>query len=73
MNKKVLVVQIALVMTAFAANSVLCRIALKNEHIDPVTFTNLRLASGAIVLLPMLARGNVFSKEIWQIKNGMYL
>lgn len=40
----------ALAMLAFAGNSILCRLALKGGHIDPFTFTALRLASGACVL-----------------------
>lgn len=40
----------ALAMTAFAGNSLLCRLALKNTAIDPATFTAVRLASGALVL-----------------------
>lgn len=39
-----------LTMVAFAANSVLCRIALKETRIDPASFTAIRLASGAVVL-----------------------
>lgn len=37
-------------MLAFAANSLLCRAALRDTTIDPATFTTLRLASGALVL-----------------------
>lgn len=37
-------------MFAFAANSVLCRMALQRTHIDPATFTFLRIASGALML-----------------------
>jgi drug/metabolite transporter (DMT)-like permease len=37
-------------MTAFAANSVLCRLALKSTSIDPASFTTIRLMSGALVL-----------------------
>lgn len=40
----------AAAMTAFAANSVLCRAALGRGLVDPVTFTTLRLVSGAAVL-----------------------
>jgi len=39
-------------LTAFAGNSVLCRLALRTDAIDPISFTALRLASGAVVLLP---------------------
>jgi drug/metabolite transporter (DMT)-like permease len=37
-------------MVAFAANSVLCRIALKETNIDAASFTTIRLVSGALVL-----------------------
>jgi drug/metabolite transporter (DMT)-like permease len=39
-----------LAMLAFASNSLLCRMALRQQHVDPATFTTIRLASGAIVL-----------------------
>jgi len=48
-----------LAMLAFAANSLLCRAALKHTAIDPATFTSLRILSGALVLsLLVLWRGN---------------
>jgi drug/metabolite transporter (DMT)-like permease len=37
-------------MIAFAANSVLCRLALRDTDIDPASFTGLRLLSGALIL-----------------------
>jgi len=40
----------AFAMTAFAANSLLCRLALKDAHADPASFTSLRLVSGALAL-----------------------
>jgi len=39
-----------LAMLAFAANSVLCRLALQRTAIDPATFTGIRLAAGAAAL-----------------------
>jgi drug/metabolite transporter (DMT)-like permease len=42
-------------MTAFAANSLLCRSALAQDRADPATFTALRIASGALALV-LLAR-----------------
>jgi len=39
-----------LAMVAFAANSLLCRVALKQQEIDGASFTALRLLSGAAVL-----------------------
>ncbi|RAS69457.1 EamA-like transporter family protein [Vibrio diazotrophicus] len=38
-------------MFAFAANSILCRLALQDQTIDATTFTYLRLVSGAITLI----------------------
>ena len=46
----------AVAMTAFAANSLLCRAALGARAIDAVTFTSVRLVSGALVLA-LLVRG----------------
>ncbi|MHB1329449.1 MAG: DMT family transporter, partial [Gemmatimonadales bacterium] len=40
----------ALALSAFAANSVLCRLALAGTAIDPGTFTTIRLVAGAITL-----------------------
>jgi drug/metabolite transporter (DMT)-like permease len=42
---------VAVAMVAFAANSLLCRAALKATAIDPASFTLIRLAAGALVLL----------------------
>ncbi len=41
----------SLALVAFAANSVICRLALKDGAIDPGMFTSIRLASGALVLM----------------------
>jgi drug/metabolite transporter (DMT)-like permease len=41
-------------MLAFASNSLLCRVALTETSIDAASFTSLRLASGALVLLIIL-------------------
>ena len=40
-----------LALIAFAANSVLCRIALGQELIDAASFTSIRVISGAAVQL----------------------
>jgi drug/metabolite transporter (DMT)-like permease len=40
----------AAAMLAFAANSLLCRLALQRGEIDPVSFAGIRLVSGAITL-----------------------
>ena len=39
-----------LAMLAFAGNSLLCRLALKQTAIDPATFVAIRIGSGALVL-----------------------
>lgn len=44
-----------LAMTAFAGNSLLCRLALKQTSIDAASFTVIRIISGAVVLW-LLAR-----------------
>lgn len=44
-----------LALIAFAANSVLCRLALGTESIDPASFTTVRLVSGAVALWLILA------------------
>jgi drug/metabolite transporter (DMT)-like permease len=48
-----IVVITAFTLVAFAANSLLCRMALGSGLIDPVSFTTLRLASGALTLVPL--------------------
>ncbi len=47
------VIVTACTLVFFAANSLLCRIALDGSLIDPVSFTTLRLLSGALLLLPL--------------------
>jgi glycerol uptake facilitator-like aquaporin len=42
-------------LLAFAGNSLLCRLALKDTAIDPTSFIAIRLASGAAVLWLVLA------------------
>ncbi|MDY7091982.1 MAG: DMT family transporter [Acidobacteriota bacterium] len=46
----------ALAMIAFAGNSLLCRVALRDTQIDATSFTTLRLVSGAL-MLALLVRG----------------
>ena len=41
-------------LLAFAANSILCRMALRVATIDPLTFTSIRIVSGAITLALLL-------------------
>ena len=53
----------AAALIAFAGNSVLCRLALSNGDIDPVSFTVIRLVSGAITLLVLLRLTSKASNE----------
>jgi len=48
-----IVILTVLALVAFAANSLLCRMALGTEIIDPVSFSTLRLLSGATILVPL--------------------
>jgi drug/metabolite transporter (DMT)-like permease len=48
----------AFAMTAFAGNSLLCRLALRPGTIDPASFAAVRIASGALLLAALFARKN---------------
>lgn len=50
-----IVVLTTLAMLAFAGNSLLCRVALRDTAIDAATFTAVRIASGALMLAVILA------------------
>jgi drug/metabolite transporter (DMT)-like permease len=51
-------------LLAFAANSILCRIALGNDLIDPAGFTIVRLLSASITLYGLFVFNNVFSSVL---------
>tara|TARA_B100000614_G_scaffold64090_2_gene56797 strand:+ start:4134 stop:4979 length:846 start_codon:yes stop_codon:yes gene_type:complete len=53
-----LVLLAVLAMTAFAANSLLCRMALVETDIDPASFTFWRLTSGALMLILLVVMRN---------------
>lgn len=63
-----LIAMICFAMLAFAANSLLCRLALKHTDIDAASFSVVRLASGALVLwlLCALRRTSTIGKGSWQ-------
>lgn len=50
MSRTRLFVLTLIAMTAFAGNSLLCRLALKATSIDAASFTSIRILSGALVL-----------------------
>lgn len=54
MNTVRLAAYTALAMAAFAANSLLCRLALKETAIDAASFTTVRILSGAVMLWLMM-------------------
>lgn len=53
----------AITMTAFAANSILARLALGDDAIDPASYTFIRIASGAVILgvLAALQGGSAYA------------
>ncbi|MDB6163083.1 MAG: hypothetical protein JWL98_515 [Xanthomonadaceae bacterium] len=50
MARPTVLILTGLALAAFAANSILCRLALRTALIDPVSFTTIRLLSGAVML-----------------------
>ncbi len=56
-------------LVAFAFNSILCRLALRGDEIDPASFTGVRLASGAVTLIVV---SYFFSKNKGNIKSGSW-
>ncbi len=64
----------AAAMMAFAANSLLCRAALGARAIDALTFTSVRLASGALVLA-LLVRGRSGTRDAfaaWRLGAALF-
>ncbi len=61
-----LIITTTAALVAFAFNSILCRLALGSEAIDPAGFTSIRLISGAVILLliSFLVNGNAESPKI---------
>lgn len=50
MSRARLSILVVLTMIAFAGNSLLCRVALRETHVDAATFTTVRIVSGALAL-----------------------
>lgn len=66
--------KIILTMLAFAANSVLCRVALTGGHIDPATFSDVRIVSGALFLVMLMSvRKKPASKIHYDWRSGLAL
>jgi drug/metabolite transporter (DMT)-like permease len=67
MSRARLFVLVVLTMIAFAGNSLLCRVALKNTQIDAASFTSIRLVSGAFALwlIVRLRNGTLADGASW--------
>ena len=63
------IITTAFTLVAFAANSLLCRTALGGHLIDPVSFTTIRLVSGALALI-LIIRLSVDSNQPQQAKGS---
>lgn len=68
-----MLLKIGIAMLAFAANSVLCRLALAEQQIDPMSFSLIRVCSGAAVLLLLYMLSGHKAKIRWNLKNGFFL
>lgn len=68
-----MLLKIILAMVAFAANSLLCRLALKGLHMDAVSFSSLRLLSGAIALFFLLQLPGMKRKAEFNLLNAALL
>jgi drug/metabolite transporter (DMT)-like permease len=63
----------AVAMLAFAANSLLCRLALQQDHIDPASFGAIRLAAGAVVLAcVMRGKGQASARGDWRAAGYLF-
>lgn len=65
---------VVLAMIAFAANSLLCRAALRDTGIDPASFTTIRVASGAAVLwvIARMNGGTMTSAGSWSSAAALF-
>jgi drug/metabolite transporter (DMT)-like permease len=64
----------AIAMLAFAANSILCRLALARSGIDPASFTLIRIVSGAAMMAAIcaVARGGRPSGGSWRAALALF-
>lgn len=65
-----MLLKIILTMVAFAANSLLCRLALKGLHMDAISFSSLRLLSGAVALFLLLQLPGIRKKPEFNLLNA---
>ncbi len=69
-----LIVLTTLAMLAFAGNSLLCRVALRDTAIDAASFTSIRLASGALILAAIvrMQKGRLASGGSWKAATCLF-
>lgn len=60
---------ILICLVCFAANSLIARVALLQSHIDPVSFSAIRIAAGAIILIPFFYKNR--PKDLSGIKSNI--
>ena len=60
-------------LCSFAANSILCRFALRDHAIDPASFSAVRISSGAILLTLLSVRKRPWSKGGWKSGGALWL
>ncbi len=65
----------SLAMSAFACNSLLCRLALKHTGIDAASFTTIRLSAGAVMLwlVMRLRRGPHTGQGNWRSALALFV
>ncbi|MDR3462343.1 MAG: DMT family transporter [Beijerinckiaceae bacterium] len=75
MNKNSILLLTSVAMIAFAANSLLCRIALRNTGIDAASFTLVRIVSGALMLglIVRLRGGDVARHGNWPSSFALFV
>lgn len=66
-------IKILIAMLAFAGNSILCRIALRGMHADAITFSSLRLISGAVALYFFIQMTSGHKKLQFNGLNALFL
>ena len=65
-----------LAMLAFAANSILCRLALVDGHIDAASYTSIRVLAGAVTLAAIVAAqsgGRLSAHADWRSAVALYV
>jgi drug/metabolite transporter (DMT)-like permease len=72
MSRRKILALAFLAIVAFSSNSILCRLALKQSHIDAGTFTAIRLTSAAFVLF-FFAKVRTFNSGSWKSALALFV